>query len=79
MSSNGLTLDFIGITVCLIQDVLRYKINGYHNLLFNTRVDTDMMAMVELCYISVITLPYFKHILHDQYLYIYISDNVTLL
>ena len=37
MSSNGLILDFIGITeVFKIQDVLHYKINGYHNLLFNT-------------------------------------------
>ena len=42
MSSNGLILDFIGITeVFKIQDVLRYKINGYHNLLFNTRPDID--------------------------------------
>ena len=40
MSSNGLILDFIGITeIFLIQDVLRYKINVYHNLLFNTRPD----------------------------------------
>ena len=42
MSSNGFTLDFIGLTeVFKIQDVLHYKINGYHNLLFNTRLDTD--------------------------------------
>ena len=39
MSSNGLTLAFIGLTE--IQDVLHYKINGYHNLLFNTRLDAD--------------------------------------
>ena len=42
MSSNGLTLDFIGLTESLkIQDVLHYKINGYHNLLFNTRLVAD--------------------------------------
>ena len=42
MSSNGLTLDFIGLTeIVKIQDVLHYKINGYHNLLFNTRFDAD--------------------------------------
>ena len=42
MSSTGLTLDFIGLTkVFKIQDVLHYQINGYHNLLFNTRLDTD--------------------------------------
>ena len=42
MSSNGLTLDFIGLTeIFKIQDVLHYKINGYHNLLFNTRLDAD--------------------------------------
>ncbi len=42
MSSNGLTLDFICLSeVFKIQDVLHYKINGYHNLLFNTRLDTD--------------------------------------
>ena len=43
MSSNGLTLDFIGLTkVFLIQDVLHFKINCYHNLLFNVRLDTDV-------------------------------------
>ena len=42
MSSNGLTLAFIGLTeIFKIQDVLHYKINGYHNLLFNTRLDAD--------------------------------------
>ena len=38
------------------QNVLRYKINGYHNLLFNTRIDIDD-GKVELGYISVINLP----------------------
>ena len=34
MSSNCLTIDFIGLTeVFKIQDVLHDKINGYHNLL----------------------------------------------
>ena len=34
--------DVIGLNeVFKIQDVLHYKINGYHNLLFNTRLDTD--------------------------------------
>ena len=37
MSSNGLILDFIGIT----ELGKRYKINGYRNLLFNTRPDRD--------------------------------------
>ena len=42
MSSNGLTLECIGLTeVFKIQDVLHYKINGYHNLLFSTRLDAD--------------------------------------
>ena len=42
MSSNGLTLDFIGLTeIFKIQGVLHYKINGYHNLLFNTRLYAD--------------------------------------
>ena len=42
ISSKGLTFDFIGLTeVFKIQDVLHYNINGYHNLLFNTRLDTD--------------------------------------
>ena len=42
MSSNGLALEFIDLTeVFKIQDVLHYKINGYRNLLFNTRLDTD--------------------------------------
>ena len=43
LSSNGLTFnDVIGLNeVFKIQDVLHYKINGYHNLLFNTRLDTD--------------------------------------
>ena len=36
MSSNGLTIVFICFT-----DVLHHKINGYHNLLYNTRLDTD--------------------------------------
>ena len=42
MSSNRLTLDFIDLTeVFKIQDVLHYKIDGYHNLLFDTRLDAD--------------------------------------
>ena len=42
MSSKGLTFHFIGVTeVFKIQDVLHYKINIYHNLLFNMRLDTD--------------------------------------
>ena len=42
MSSNGQTFDFTGLTEGFkIQDVLRYRINGYHNLLFNTRLDID--------------------------------------
>ena len=47
MSSNGLILDFTGIT----EDGKCYKINGYHNLLFNTRPDRDGHAGVGL-YIS---------------------------
>ena len=38
--SNGLNFDFIGlIEVFKIQDVAHYKINGYHNLLFNAKLD----------------------------------------
>ena len=42
MSSNGLTFDFIApAEVFKIQEVLHDKINCYHNLLSNTRLDTD--------------------------------------
>ena len=42
MSSNGITPDLIGLTeVFKIQDILQYNINGYHNLLFNTSLNTD--------------------------------------
>ena len=36
VSSNSLTVDFICFT-----DVLHHKINSYHNLLYNTRLDSD--------------------------------------
>ena len=29
------------VLIFKIQDILHYKINGYHNLLFNTRLDAD--------------------------------------
>ena len=42
MLSNGLTFDFIGlIGIFKIQYVLHYTINGYQNVLFNTRLYTE--------------------------------------
>ena len=44
MSSNGLTFDFIGFSgIFQIQHVLQYTINDYHNLLFNTILDSKMI------------------------------------
>ena len=42
LSSNGLKLDIIGLTeIFRIRNSQQYKINGYRNLLFNTRLEND--------------------------------------
>ena len=42
MSTNKFQFDLIGLTEVLkICDDVNYKLNGYHDLQFNTRPDTD--------------------------------------
>ena len=42
MSTTKFQFDFIGLTeVFKMFDHVNYKLNGYHDLQFNTRPDTD--------------------------------------
>ena len=42
LSSDDLKLDIIGLTeIFRIRDSQQYNINGYHSLLFNTRLQND--------------------------------------
>ena len=42
LSSDGLKLDIIGLTeIFRIRDSQQYNTNGYHSLLFNTRLQND--------------------------------------
>ena len=42
LSPDGLTFDLIGVTEILrIRDEQRFKLNGYHNMLYTNRCDTS--------------------------------------